>query len=171
MSQILRPVSDYDVGDYEPEPSDTTLWNTIDEASPNDSDYAWLNACSGVYEYFEVDVTTVDPPGSGTGTLRWRFARIDGTKNITFICQLLEGGVYLCDLDSLLVSDDNWHQRGVVVSQEELGLVTDWSNVQLRLGGAAAAGGGKSPDPAISWAEFEVPDAGVLYVPKIMKII
>jgi len=48
--------------------------------------------------------------------------------------------------------------------------ITDWTDLRLRF---LMSGGAKGADPAISWAEFEVPDAAGApeYKPQIMMII
>ena len=168
MSQFLRPDGDgSQSGDWEPEPSDTTLWNVIDEAEANDADYAWHDACAG-FEYFYVTLSNCTPPGPGTGTIRWRQKRIDGGKVTTIDAAIFEGEYPRFTSDEKTLTDD-WVEETYAVTQVQMDSISDWNNISLRFL-VRVSGGGKAPDPAISWAEFEVPDAAApsAWTPKII---
>ena len=172
MAQYMRPDGDdAQTGDWEPEPSDTTLWDTMDETSPNDSDYVWHNAVEGGYtEWFRVTLgNPVGEPGTGVGTLRWRLGRIDGAKTIYIRVYLRQGATPKFTGPERLVTD-SWTTHSETVSQIEMDAITDWNDLNVHFVVSTVSGGGKPSDPAISWCEFEVPDAGILYIPKIMMI-
>ena len=173
MAQYMRPDGDdAQSGDWEPEPSDTTLWDVIDESSPNDSDYAWHNAIV-VGEYFRVTLSNPaeTPDSSGTHTMKFRASKIDGAKLIKVKLELRQGST------TVIATKETYFLEGVIddfistLSQEQVDNITDYNDLRFHFECTAVIGTGKSSDPAIYWAEFEVPDAGVLYVPKIIGII
>ena len=144
-------------GSWEPEPSDTTLWNTMDESEANDSDYAWHDAVAG-NEYFQVSLSNPSgTPGSGTGTIRWRISRIDGAK-------ITKMTAYLYELGTLRFTGTEYEITDSFVTREEtvdagsMASITDWNSLSLMFKVTTVSGGGKASDPAISWVEFEVPD-------------
>jgi hypothetical protein len=169
MAQLLRPISDIaNPGNWVPEPSDTTLWDVMDEASPNDADYAWLNAVSGG-EQFSVNISAPgETPGSGgigDITVRWRAARIDGAQVIQLRLVLLEG-IFSRGIDQETLSNEPFSAYEFTNTAE----ISDFTDLKIAFDLFDVSGGGKASDPAISWVEIEVPDAAApsAYIPKII---
>lgn len=145
-------------GDWLPEPADTDWWDVLDEASPNDSDYVWID---GAAEDDNVEVKFTGPsggvPGTGTGTIRWRQKRIDGAKTTTITAYLVEGSTVRSTSTAREVVD-TIQQEEHTVTQEEMDTITDWNNLHVTFA-INVSGGGKASDPIITWDEFEIPDA------------
>lgn len=157
MSQFCRPDADIaQSGGWVPLPADTVLWDVMDEVSPNDGDYAWHNAIV-VGEYFTISIAPPGaPPGSGgigDVTFRIRAAKIDGAKNPQLRVRLYEGvalrGTFFC-----LPSTSTY----ITYSDTNTVAISDFSDLRIEVYCSGIMGGGKAPDPAVSWAEVEVPD-------------
>jgi len=158
MSQFCRPDADItQSGDWNPQPSNTALWDVMDEATPNDGDYAWHDSII-VGEYFSISIA---PPGETPGsggigdvTFRIRAAKIDGAKNPQLRVRLFEGiearGLFFC-----LPSTSTY----TTYFSTNTGAISDFSDLRIEVYCSGIMGGGKAPDPAVSWAEVEVPDA------------
>lgn len=161
MSQFLRPNGDVgQSGSWVPEPSDTTLWNVIDETSANDSDYVWHNAVGGG-EWFEVSLNNPGAiPGSGDHIFRIRVGRIDGTKEILVRMSLYQGETEICFKATNFPFGDEFTTLFHTLTEEQKANITDYNSLTIKVTVTSTSGGGKSSDPAISWAEFEVPDGG-----------
>jgi len=122
MAQFLRPDGDQaQSGDWEAIPDDGVLWDKMDEAEANDSDYAWHDAIAAA-EYFEVTLgNPAATPGSGTSTVRWRLKRIGGAKTTNMKCELRQGAT--AKASQTVELTDAWQALSFTTD-----LVTDWKS-------------------------------------------
>jgi len=155
MPRILRPNEDIEQsGSWVRVPLNTLLWDVINESIIKDSDYVWHNNVSGE-EYFEVGL--LDPkgvPGSGVQTIRWRARKLSAARTVIIRCELREGMEVKAQQSQTL--GDAWQ----IYSFNNIAEIADWANLCLRFIVESISGGGALPDPAISWAEFDVPSGG-----------
>lgn len=155
MSQFLRPDSDrLNPGGWLPVPANTTLWNVIDEATPNDADYAWIDGGVGTFGVYLSNPG--ETPGSGDYIMRWRGRRLAGGRTLFLKCQLIEGVNQRADAEYQLT--DSWQLFTYTLTSEEVASIENFDNLDMRFL-VRSEGGGSPSDPAVSWAEFEVPDA------------
>ncbi len=165
-AQYMRPASDEaQSGNWKNETGGTVLYTSIDESAVaiSDGDYVWHDNVAGS-EYFEVGLS--DPgatPGSGDHIIRWRVAQIAGAKIGVVACELYQGGpsVIASDEQTLTTSYTTFEYT---LLSSEVNNITDYTDLQFRFVVIDVSGTGAPPDPSISWAEFEVPDATTLGV-------
>jgi len=168
-ADFLEPDGDVaQSGGWEPEPADgAVLWTTMDEFSPDDTDYAWHNAIAPT-EYFEISLSNPSgTPGVGTQTVYWRLDRIGGAKTTYIKCELRQGAIVKASQTVELT--DALQALSFTNSAE----ITDWTDLRLRFLCDSVSGGGAASDPAITWAIFEIPledPVAPTYIPKIMMI-
>ena len=162
MAQFLRPDSTVTATDF------TGGFADIDEATFSDADAAY-SADRSAGATLEVGLS--DPaatPGTGTCTVRYRHAQVDGGvypssggTAVGIICYVYEGATLLVTDTSQTANEGAFLERSFTF---DASLVTDWNNLRLRwvtsggTGAPASRRGG-----AISWAEVEVPDGAVVF--------
>lgn len=170
MSQFMRPDGDRTQdGDWVPEPSDTNLWDVIDEAEANDADYAWINAVGSGESFWVTLSNPSGTPGSGTGTVRVRAKKIEGATTVKIHIYVQEDLVTIYDETHADAITTDFVTYVYTVPSVNMGNVTVWADVELLIK-MEVSGGGKGSDPAISWVEFEVPDAAApsAFIPRII---
>jgi hypothetical protein len=136
--------------------SGTNLYTYIDEATTNDADYVWTDNAADA-EYFTVGVS--DPSGSPTGgvhTLRVRLSRLAGARTIYIAQELYEDGTRLIATNSGICNGTAWTTYSHTLTAGEVSSTTNYNNLSMKFLTYGQAGGGGKPDPAVSYAVFEV---------------
>lgn len=161
MAQFLRPDGNVTQTSF------TGGFADIDESTASDADFAY--GADRTASTLEVSLT--DPsgtPGSGTCTVRYRIAKVDGGvypgtggNSLTITAEVYEGASLIAG-GGAITAPDAWTDQSFTFAASG---VTDWNNLRLRFtttssgGSPANARGG-----AVSWAEIETPDAAPLEV-------
>jgi len=128
----LRPDGDVTVGTWQNELGGTTLYTSIDEPVPVDTDYVWHNA-PPLNSYFEVSLT--NPAGNVPANnhyLRWRARRIGGTLTTTIKCELRQGASTVIVSDEQTLNNDNFQTFEKQLSAGEIASITDYDDLRLR---------------------------------------
>lgn len=159
MAQFLRPDSNVTQTAF------TGGFADIDEASFSDADFAYsTDKLAGV---LEVGLTNPavepGPPGAGTCTVRFRWAKVDGGvypgtggSDPTATMEVYEGTTQIAAGPAAATPPDAWAEVSYTFDST---LVTDWTNVRLRYSVSATGGStANARGGAVSWAEIEVPD-------------
>lgn len=162
MSQFARPASDISAGSWTPVGA-SYLWDTLNETSYNDSDYS--DGADATNSAFEVKLSSLNEPDTGTHTVRFRAWQENNTKQRTLLVQLICGSTVISEYNSgsyfNLVKGTptayNWSPTSL-----ELEDVTDWTDLRLRFtsGGDVGTPAAQRSQTYVSWAEYETPDGG-----------
>jgi hypothetical protein len=160
MAQFIRPDGDISTGNWTPTP----VSDEIDEVTPSDSDFV-ESELDPSNDTFEVSLGNPGAdPSTGTGTVRIRAQkRMSGggsPGHIDHEVALYEGGTQRQGFTTI-GSDisDAWTEYTAIITSGNMAAVTDWTDVRLRLR-ANKTSGNRDSYGNISWAEFEIPDAG-----------
>jgi len=162
MAQFARPDSDIT----------TTNWTggfaNIDEASFSDADFAWSANNTGTSP-LEVGLSNISDPFSSTGhIIRCRFAKTNsgvldgGGSTVNGIVELFQGATLIRSHTEIVALTGGFQSIAVTLTATEANAITNYNDLRLVF---RYTGGGGSPATrrgmAVSWAEFETPDAGV----------
>lgn len=159
MVQFARPDSDVTN-------DGTGSFADIDESSPSDTDYWWGD--DSTTDVLEVGLSDVTDPTVHTGhTVRVRLAKVDGGvfpgtggNALTQTVLLLQGGTTIATIVNAVTAPDAWTTTAVTISEAEAGNITNYADLRIRISQTASGGSpANRRGGAISWAEFEVPDA------------
>lgn len=151
MAQFARPSSDVSAGSWTPS-TGSTLYETIDETSASDADYALTTA--GANE-FRVGLSAVTNPGVTTGhTLRVRHQKTAGSASTAITIRLRNK----TDASTVVLNEPTisttWTTTEVTLSAGEVALIQNYADLAISVYGSGAGG-----EIRVSWAELEVPDA------------
>jgi hypothetical protein len=152
MAQYARPNDDVDTGwSYS---TGSTLYECIDEVTPNDSDYIYTDTETTC----QIGLATVTDPQVGTGhTCRWRWKSVGGVPPQRGTIRLYQAGTTLrATLADNLTVGTSWEDGDYTLSEGEANAITDYSDLSVRFQATAL---GSSEELAVSWFELEVPDA------------
>jgi hypothetical protein len=158
MAQFARPDSDITQTSF------TGGFSTIDESVASDADFAY--GANNTAAELEVGLSNVTDPNSSTGhVFRYRIARtnagvVDGGGNaVTVTARLMQGTTQIAT-DTAKTATGTWTQYAYTLSAAEADAITNYNDLRLEF---LTSGSGGSPavrrGGAVSWAEFEVPDA------------
>lgn len=125
MAQYGRPTSDVAAGDW----GETPLFDKIDEASPNDSDF--ITGTGDVY--CEVALGPISAPQLGTVTLRVRHRRAPGVVEPVDLTVTLVQGTTVIATRTILALADTFATTSITLTTEERAAITDWANLRVRL--------------------------------------
>jgi hypothetical protein len=151
MAQYARPDSDITLNNW-----DDPSWSTIDEETPNDGDYT-DQVGTGELVVGLSDVT--DPESSSGHVFRWRAKSTGSGQKEGLSCSLYEGTTLRAASPSENLDRTEFTTFTYTLSSAEADSIGDYSNLRLRFYPVC----GSTETVAISWAEFEVPDAAVSY--------
>jgi len=148
MAQYARPNSDVAAGSWTPS-TGATLYGYIDEESYSDIDYIQVANANSTCEIGLSSVT--DPESSSNHIVRYR-ARKAGNGALTVY--LFDGATQIASQTPTLTT--SIQAFSFTLSSGEADNISDYSDLRLKFAGSYVIVGGV----AVSWAEFEVPDAG-----------
>lgn len=151
MAQYLRPNADIATNGW----VSTPLYTEIDEASYSDGDSIQNNSIS----YCEVSLSSAsDPVSSSAHYVRYRIGRSRTDRTLTLVVRLMEGSTQIAAWTHIdpAASFVGFTQT---LTSGEADSITDYSNLRLRFDITAIQN--SQVQGQVSWAEMEVPDAGV----------
>ncbi len=153
-----RPDSDILVDEYIPKPSSpTTLWDKLDEVSPNDStDFVFTieTPTSGTAR-FRVGLTNVTDPVVHTGhVIKVRTREFDLGGSPSQVVELRQGSTLIKSLNITPVG--SWHTTTYTLSEAEAALITDYTALAFWVS-AAGVIGPEGDVVYVTWMEFSVP--------------
>lgn len=162
MAQFARPDSNITVSNMIEFRDSYTL---IDESTPSDADS--VASTNNTTAEFECGLSNVTDPGSVAGTVRFRYAKTNagtpdsGGNDSTITVRLMQGTTQINTITwQQVASSATWALREFTVSSTMMDSITDFTDLRLEF---VIVGGGGGPSArrgaAISWAEFELPDA------------
>jgi hypothetical protein len=157
VAQFGRPNGTITTGSWSANGGPSTLWECIDETSFSDTDFI---RTTGTASACEVSLTSITDPVSNTGhtiRIRMRAAGSGGAENLTVA--LVEGTTVIATSGNLTNRSATFAERTFTLSGAQADSITNYSNLRLRFSGSHAAG--ETID--VSWAEFEVPDAPLVF--------
>lgn len=158
MTQIARPDSDISLGNWSPYPSSpTTLFDKIDEVTPNDDvDYIHSDLDEDVCE---VGVGDVTDPGVGTDHIIRCYAKSPnggGAKEKLDIA-LVENGIVRSQGLQTIVSRTAYGLIEHAIPEAEANAIQNYANLRIRFHICVV----NSNEPIqITQADFRCPDAG-----------
>lgn len=152
MVQIARPDEDISVGSWIS--SATFLWETLDEAIPNDdTDKITDNA---VDTTGEVGLTSLEDPVGNVGHfIRFTMKGTGSGPPERCLVQLIEGTTVRASTGNQ-TSRGSWAQKVYELSAVEADAITAYTDLRLRII-SSNLGGGEIME--VTQVEFEVPDA------------
>lgn len=161
MAQFARPAADSDAGQWTSAP----LWSKVDEGAPGDSTLITSDNNSDDSAFFTT--TSVADPGVTTGHIlraRWAKSALDGHA-VQGRLSLYQGdpnasGVLIVQLlDNSLT--DVLETSTLTLSGAEVGAITDYSDLHLRLRRTGSTGGNPNTRRSllVEFIELEIPDA------------
>lgn len=140
MAQFARPVADAVVGSWEDEGGATTsLFESIDETTPNDTDFVTSEVAPATSAY-AVDLGTIEDPQSSSGhVVRYRYQKDSAAgAQIDLTVELRQGYVSEGTQGTLIASNSHtnigngWTDGSFTLSAGEADSITDYSDLQLR---------------------------------------
>lgn len=141
MAQFARPDADTTIGNFQDQAGGTTnIFGSIDEASPNDTDYV-RSPASPVNEVYVCRLSDVTDPVSSTGhTMRMRTATdLDAQEVLDFTQQLREGyvnegtpGTLIASQQRTSVSSVTWTTSTYALSGAEADAIIDYTDLFFR---------------------------------------
>ncbi|MCK5612126.1 hypothetical protein KAR91_60200, partial [Candidatus Pacearchaeota archaeon] len=146
MAQFARPDADDTVGGW----TDTPLYQKIDEASPNDSDF--IEGDDTSHDCAISLSSVVDPESSSGHILRYRITRSATNKSMTCVIYLRQGTTTIASWTEV-DPPGTWSTTERTLSAGEADSITDYSNLNVRM--VITVDGGRII--RVSWVEFEVP--------------
>lgn len=162
--QFARPDSDISAGLWNPVGGPTSLFDAMNEVSPNDlTDY--IEALNGENTTCEVGLSDVTDPLLSTGhIIRFRMQGTGGAGPERCEVQLFEGAVQKATTG---VQDNRaaWGTKTYTLTGAEADAIGDYTDLRFKI---ISSNLGATDDMWVTWAEFEVPDlvvAGYLKAP------
>lgn len=161
MAQFGRPVSDVTDGGWEDTTGgdgDGANWDEIDEVTADDGT-TFVRADSSA-TMMEVGLSNVTDPASSSGhIIRFRAYATGSTgpERITFT--LVETTTVRATINNQSITRDSWNTYSYTLSGAEADAIGDYTDLRFRF--SPTANGGDTID--VTWAEFEVPDAGATF--------
>ncbi|MDI3335856.1 hypothetical protein QKW60_05525 [Defluviimonas aestuarii] len=164
MAQFLRPDADVAISSWAGTPTTSGIYQNVDEATASNTDFVYSgNNPNG--SGCELGLSNPgSTPGSGTCTVRWRDAWLNGTAlnssgtAVDLDVQLLQGATVIASSGVHAVTGA-WTARSFTFAASA---VSDWNDLRIKF---VATGGGGSPanrrGAGVSWAEVETPDGSV----------
>lgn len=158
MAQHARPDSDVSAGGWTAEGGPSSLYDCLNESSPDDGDYIEATANATC----ELGLSEVTDPESGAGhVLRWRMQGNGSAAPERCRAYLYEGAT-LRAAGGLEVSRGAWATQEYTLDAAEADSITDYTNLSIKIDALSL---GEGETMWVSWAEFEVPDAPAGGVP------
>lgn len=182
MAQFARPNSDVIYAMLGATPVDTAgnRHQNIDESTPSDTDYVYSANNPGGGNLSEFGLSSVTDPSVSTGhILRIRCFQIDedsgshpmgsntsGTAT-TLAWELLQGTTIIASGN---INPGVEATSEITLSGTEADSITNYADLRIELNPGGGAGSpANRRGVAISWVEFEVPDAAANYTPALIN--
>ncbi|TWT49012.1 hypothetical protein KOR42_39280 [Thalassoglobus neptunius] len=164
MTQTARPTSDITVNDWtRQDGAGFSLYTTIDEVTPSDSDY--VQSSDSVNDHCEFALDALDDPMVASGhVLRCRYKKSSSggnSRDLRFA--LYQGATQIASRTDIAISDA-WTTELLTLSAGEANAITDYSDLRVRLEAFGTVAGGSSRRVNVSAVWLEVPDAGGLLI-------
>ncbi len=157
MAQFARPDSTVSAGLWEPIGGPSTLWEAIDEVTPDDNDY--IEALNGENTTCELGLTTItDPSSSIDHTMRFRIQGTGGQAPERCEMQLFDGSTQIATTGTRS-SRGAWSTEEYILTTAEADAIGNYGDLRVKIISSNLAA---TDDMWCSFAEFEVPDAGGL---------
>jgi hypothetical protein len=155
MAQFARPDSDISAGLWAAIGGPSTLWECLDETSPNDgTDY--IESLNGDNTTCEIGLSDVTDPAVGTGhTIRFQIQGTGSGGPERCELQLFDGVTQIATTGNQ-TSRGAWALKEYLLSAAEADAITDYTDLRLKIISSSL---GASEDMWCTWAELEVPDA------------
>lgn len=145
MTQYARPDSDISTGSW----TSTPLYQSIDEETASDADYIQSTTNS---DTCEIGLSTVtDPSSSSNHIIKYR-ARKAGQGGLTVY--LFDGTTQIASHTPTLTTV--FADYSYTLTSGEADNISDYSDLRLKFTCSVGLFGGSG----VSWADFEIPDAG-----------
>lgn len=157
-AQYGRPDSDISTGNW----TATPLWSKLDEETPNDTDYMEHNNVSE--SWCELGLTDVlDPDIHTNHKVRYRARKFETTGQIpaliTFKAALFCGGTQIAEWNRATELTTSWQTFIESLTETQAGNISNYADLRLKFYGDKITLAFYWRYPAVSWAEFEAPDA------------
>ena len=134
MAQFARPDGDQSVGNWTTDGGGTTnLYQSIDEASPNDSDYvrSELSPSSSAYECTLGNIE--DPQSSSGHVVRYRYRKdAAGGQQVDLTVQLRQGASTVIASATHTNISETITAGSFTLSGAEADSITDYTDLRLR---------------------------------------
>jgi hypothetical protein len=155
MAQFARPDSDVSAGLWDHIGTPTTLYECIDEVTPNDgTDY--IECLNGDDSTCEVGLSTVTDPAVGTGhIIRFTMQGTGSGGPERCEVQLFDGATQRATTGTQ-TSRGAWAQKTYTLSAAEADAIVDYTDLRFKI---ISSNLGASEDMWVTQAELEVPDA------------
>jgi hypothetical protein len=135
MTQVASPISDLEEGDW----TSTPLYEKLNEAAPNDASYvSTIDPCPD--DLFIVKLSPIAWPRDGTQALYVRLRGTDTTGQLAVVFALLQGSEVIAErlLEPPAISFTTY---SIVLSSDEIRLITDYENLNVEVTAACCTGG------------------------------
>ena len=155
MAQFSRPISDVDMSGWTCS-TGTDKYALIDESVANDdTDYIWRSATHILPTDSTVGMSVVSDPLSSSGhVMRFR-ARLESAGSCTLQCDWVDTGS-IVTTQNFTVNSTSYQDFSYTLSGAEADAIVNYGGMKLYV--LARDGGGVNC--RLTFAEFEVPDAG-----------
>ncbi len=155
--QFARPDSDVTDGGWEDTTggdNDGANWDEIDEVIADDG--TTFVRADDAATLMEVGLTDVTDPGVDTGhVIRFRAYAIGGGQGERLDFSLYESTTEIARLNNQIITRDSWNTYTLAITTA---VISDYTDLRLRFNDLVI-GSGETID--VTWAELEVPTAGV----------
>lgn len=151
--QFARPISDITVGLWDPS-TGTTLWEMIDEATPND-DTDYITLLSSESSSCRVGLSSVtDPENLEAHTMRLRMESAATWDISAKLINQTSGNIVATW--AISQSTSGWETLTRLLSEAEIGAIENYGDLSFEISAAVLIG---SDELRVSQFEFEVPAA------------
>ncbi len=156
MAQFARPDSDISDGLWSPIGGPSDLFDCLNESSPNDStDY--IESLNGDNTTCEVGLSNItDPAGNIDHVIRFRMQGTGSGGPERCKVELWDGGTLIADTGNE-TSRGAWNTKIYTLTDVEADNIGDYTNLRFKI---ISSNLGGTEDMWVTWAEFEIPDAG-----------
>ena len=153
MVQIARPDSDISAGLWNPVGGPSTLFDAIDESSPDDNDY--IEALNGENTTCEIGLTTLTDTVANTGhIIRFRMQGTGSGGPERLEVQLFDGATQRATSGNR-TSRGAWSDEEYTLTAGEADAISNYADLRLKF---VSSNLDVTEDMWCSFAEFEVPD-------------
>ena len=140
---------------------DGSLFSSLDEVTADDAtSYVESRKNPAITDFIELGLSAVTDPVVDTGhIIKFRAQQSNTNRPQTLFVELYEGAT-LRATTVVMTLTNAYQTLAYTLSTAEAGTIVDYSNLSLRFVPSTGEGGEKKTKVQLTWAEFEVPDAG-----------
>lgn len=160
MAQFSRPDSDIAANGWLPS-TGSDLYAMLDEVTASDADYIYLPGDS-VSPQSELGMSNITDPGVNTGHIfRFRAKKSAAAGHVRrFFAYVLQAPTVIAKLQDFELTE-NWVDYVIEVASVDAANITDYSTLKMVFSGVVGdQSDDQERDSLVSFAEFEVPNAG-----------